>query len=116
MGATALARHDTLSAVIVRTGAGTRLLLPPRLAMAIGAGVEPAILEHLATGQDLPGGWVDVDRNELARALGTSGANVRRALARLRSLGIVEQKRPRSSLWRIRPDMLERLEATPERG
>jgi len=111
-----LQQAHALRAVLVRTPAGGRLLLPTHLARAVGSGVELALLEHLATAPALPDGWTDIDRAQLAGELGTSLPNLRRALGRLKSLGLVEQKRPRSSLWRIRPDLLERLEAAPERG
>jgi len=116
MSATAAVQHAGLRAFVVRTPGGVRLLLPPGLARAVGSGVELALLEHIATAPALPDGWVDIDRAQVAGVLGTSLANLRRALGRLKSLGLVEQKRPRSSLWRIRPDLLERLEAMPERG
>jgi hypothetical protein len=65
---------------VVRTPGGVRLLLPPGLARAVGSGVELALLEHIATAPALPDGWVDIDRAQVAGALGTSLANLRRAL------------------------------------
>lgn len=90
------------------------VVLDQDLARALGVPWgELAILRYVAERQGTPDAWVDVDRREVAQMFGTSAANVRRALVRLRHLRVVEQKRPRSTLWRIRPDILRYI---TERG
>jgi predicted transcriptional regulator len=62
---------------------------------------------------------VDVDLRETARAIGSSVPALKAALRRLRRSGLAEQKRPRSSLWRLSADAAWLLQAEPparERG
>ncbi len=113
---TALPDTEEWRGPLLLRGASGDVLLSGRLAAALGAASgELAVLTYLSRNQTTPEGWVDVDRRELAALAGTSPANIRRALSRLSRLGLVEQKRPRSSLWRIRPEVVRAEDPAPER-
>lgn len=53
-------------------------------------------------------GWVRLDYEEAARTLGVGQRTLDRYLAKLKKRGFLEQDRPRSYLWRIRPDLVYR--------
>lgn len=85
-------------------------MLSDTVASALGVGLgELGVLRYLATHQISPEGWVDLQPDAAAGQLGTSRANIKRALYRLAAMGLVEHRRPRSSLWRLAPGVLRRL-------
>lgn len=53
-------------------------------------------------------GWILLDYSEAAQTLGVSQPTLYRYLARLRDRGYLEQARPRSPVWRIRPEYVYR--------
>jgi hypothetical protein len=70
---------------------------------------EIRLMRYMLERPQLPGGWVEVDLDDACKALGYSRSNLKRVLLRLKRLGIAEQKRPRSPLWRISPAILRQV-------
>ncbi len=105
-----------IALLVVHEGGLSRLLCSPDLVEAVGAGVELRLLEYLATQPLVADGWVDVDGRSLAPQLRSSYGNIRRALIRLRELGLVQQRRPRSSLWRVTPGLTRHVHLDEKGG